>query len=298
MSRLRALRVPLVALLVMAAIGLGLWLAGRPTAVASTPPPGTPAQGSCWSVADGPARGTLPWAGPAVDCNSAHTVEIFHVGQVEHDVIVKERDASGADKALLVSLMYAEVRRVCGSFATQYLGANWHVAQLTVIADWIEPVADRFFGCGLARTADPAGTHLVEVTDSLRGVYTGEVPPPVTITCVTAPPGGEAVYVDCDKDHSSEFVGTYTVTPLGAPFDGASLKAAVLTGCGDQMARYLALPPGASRTDLVVAYVGPVTAPDWLGSDQTFACYARATVPVRGSIEGLGTRPLPAGGGG
>jgi hypothetical protein len=31
----------------------------------------------------------------------------------------------------------------------------------------------------------------------------------------------------------------------------------------------------------------------WVGSDQTFACYAMAAVPVRGSVRGLGTGPLP-----
>ena len=297
MTALRAWRVPLVVVLVVAAIGLGLWLANRPTPVSSTRPAGAPAEGSCWTVTDQAARGTLPWPGGPGPCTAAHTVEVVHVGQIEHDIIARERAASGGDRTLLVNLMYAEVRRVCGSFATGYLGGNWHAAQVTVIADWIEPVADRFFGCGLARTADAAGTRLVPVSDSLRGVYTGEVPPPVAITCVNAPPGGEAGYVDCAQNHTGEFIGTYTITPIGAPFDAARLKTAVEQGCGDQLTRYLVLPPGGSRSDLTVAYVGPVTAPDWLGSDQTFACYARAGTAVRGSVQGLGTRPLPAGGG-
>jgi hypothetical protein len=56
---------------------------------------------------------------------------------------------------------------------------------------------------------------------------------------------------------------------------------------------YLGLPAGADRPDLSAGYVGPTTAQTWLGSDQTFACYAVATDRLRGTIRSLGTRPLP-----
>ena len=65
-------------------------------------------------------------------------------------------------------------------------------------------------------------------------------------------------------------------------------------GCGQVALTYLGLPSTATRPDLKIGYVGPTTAETWLGSDQTFACYASADTPLRGTVRNLGTRPLPA----
>ena len=81
------------------------------------------------------------------------------------------------------------------------------------------------------------------------------------------------------------------ITPLDAPYDGAKVKQAAETGCAEVTGRYVKAP----RTDLRTAYVGPTSGADWLGSDQTFACYAMSTTPdrLKGSVKGLGTGPLP-----
>jgi hypothetical protein len=57
---------------------------------------------------------------------------------------------------------------------------------------------------------------------------------------------------------------------------------------------FVGLPAGtSSRTDLRASYVGPTSSLTWVGSDQSFACYASASTPIRGSIKGLGTGQLP-----
>jgi hypothetical protein len=86
-------------------------------------------------------------------------------------------------------------------------------------------------------------------------------------------------------------VGTYTITPPEAPFDAAKVRDAASTGCGLLVTRYV----GADRSDLRAGYVGPSTAGDWLGSDQTYACYAipTGTEPLTRTIKALGSGPLP-----
>jgi hypothetical protein len=99
-------------------------------------------------------------------------------------------------------------------------------------------------------------------------------------------------YVSCDTPHDGEFVGTYTVTPLNAPFDGPKLQQVVTGGCADLVGRYV----GAKRDDLRGAYVGPTTSRDWLGSDQTYACYAvvKTGTTLTRTVKGIGSGPLPA----
>ena len=41
------------------------------------------------------------------------------------------------------------------------------------------------------------------------------------------------------------------------------------------------------------AAVGPKTGSEWLGSDQTFACYLMSARPLKASVVKLGTGPLP-----
>jgi hypothetical protein len=98
-------------------------------------------------------------------------------------------------------------------------------------------------------------------------------------------------YVPCEEPHEGEFVGTYTITPPDAPFDAEKVRVAANSGCGELATRYV----GGTRTDLRAGYVGPTTAGDWLGSDQTFGCYALVTGAERprGSMKGIAAGPLP-----
>jgi hypothetical protein len=112
---------------------------------------------------------------------------------------------------------------------------------------------------------------------------------PLAIACVTD--DGGLVYAGCNDPHSGEYAGTYTVTPLDAPFDEKGVRGAATKGCAETVAKYVG---SSARTDLRAAYVGPASAADWLGSDQTFACYAMAVDGrLRGSLKGLAGRPLP-----
>ncbi len=84
------------------------------------------------------------------------------------------------------------------------------------------------------------------------------------------------------------------MTPLGAAFNGPELQTAVTSGCQKLLDAFLGLPAGTpSRTDLRSSYVGPTTSATWLGSDQSFACYATAPATMHATVKGLGTRPLP-----
>ncbi len=156
-----------------------------------------------------------------------------------------------------------------------------------MIADWIQPAENGFFGCGMAQTADPAGQGLVSRTGSLKGAAGG-----LAIECVSRT-GDSLAYTPCADPHDGEFVGIYTVTPLNAPFSQTGVADAANRGCGQAVLAYLGLPTTGSRADLRVGYVGPTTAETWLGSDQTFGCYALADVKVRGTIRSLDSRPLP-----
>jgi hypothetical protein len=285
MSR-RALGLIAAIVVVLLAVGGLEWWLNRPDPVPDATPAAAPAVGSCWQVEPAAARGTFPWPGSAAPCTAGHTAEVYHVGQVDHDLIVRARKG-GTDGKVANNLMLAEVRRACGGFASTYLGGDWHKARVTVLADWVSPQRDGFFGCALAQTLDAAGTRFATRTASLKSAV-GQL----AAACVAREAGGSA-YTPCDQKHDGEFVGTYTITPANAPFDAASVKDTASRGCGEVVRGYLGLVSSANRTDLSVGYVGPTTAQTWLGSDQTFACYALSSVPLRGSIRSLGARPLP-----
>jgi hypothetical protein len=274
----------------IALVGTGIWWFNRPEPIPTRPPASAPPVGSCWRVDAAGARAALPWSGAPVGCATEHTAEIFHVGQVDHELIGKARSARGSEVTLANNLMYAQARRACEAFASTYLGGDWHKDQVTVVANWVSPAGDGFFGCALAQVADPAGTSLVSRTSSLKA--TGDSGG-LAIECVRRGTGETLGYSRCDQEHDGEFVGTYTLTPPDAPFDANAVKDTATKGCGQVALGYLGLPITGNRADLQVGYVGPTTASTWLGSDQTFACYAMAGVKLRGSIHSLGTRTLP-----
>ena len=288
MARSWGPRLAAVGVLGLAAAGLVWWI-NRDTPIPSKPPAGAPTAGACWAVEPAAAKGAMPWPGAPVPCSSAHTAEVYHVGQVDHDLISRARAAKGDDAKMANNIMFAEVRRACGSFASVYLGGDWHRDQVTLLANWIAPARDGFFGCALVQVTGPGGTGYVTRVGSLKGI--GDAGP-LAITCV-ARTGDTVRYAACTGEHSGEFVGAYRITPDNAPFDGKAVAAAVTRGCGQVALSYLGLPADATRPDLKVGYVGPTSADTWLGSDQIFACYASADNPLRGTVRNLGTRPLP-----
>lgn len=288
----RPARVALVVAVVVLAVAGGLWWFTRPDPVRHTPPAGAPRAGSCFRVDAGAARAALPWQGREASCSGPHTVELFRVGQVDDDLIRSARGAEGDRAARAKVAMYAQARRACLDGADRFLGGSWHGGRLTVLANWIRPAADGFYGCAVAATLDPGAATFATSTATLRGTMAGGEHAALAIGCVRA--RGDALrYVDCATVHDGEYVGGYTLTPPGAPFDAASVRKAAESGCTRVALDYLGLRADSVRRDLRPAYVGPVSAEAWIGSDQTFACYAMAAVPVRGSVRGLGTGALP-----
>jgi len=162
---------------------------------------------------------------------------------------------------------------------------SFRTSRVRVVASWIVPQDTGYFACGLAEVADPAGKQFRDRTAGLAGAG-GQI----GIDCVEKAAGTDLRYVACDAPHDGEFVGAYTLTPPDAPFNADGVKAAATRGCADLAVTYI----GAARTDVYAAHVGPATASEWLGSDQTFACYAMASAGrLRGSVKGLADRPLP-----
>jgi hypothetical protein len=287
-------RLGIAAVVLVLLVAALVWWTHRPEPAKDKVTDKAPAVGSCWTVDLATARTNLPWQGSAVNCRAAHTVEVVQVAQVDHALIEKSRSAEGDEKKITDNLMYAEARRACGIAASTYLGSSWHRAQVTVLADWIKPASDGFFGCALAQTSDPGGQRVVTTDRSFRGLLAGDGVTPLDISCVSrGAPAGGLTYTPCAKQHDGEFVGVYSVTPANAPFDQTGVTNTVTGGCAALVLSYLGLAKDANRTDLSVGYVGPTSAATWLGSDQTFACYVMAAVKLRGSIRSLGTRPLP-----
>ena len=276
----------------MVAIGVGYW-ESRPDPIDTDLPASAPAVGSCWPVTeDTAARSAFPWPEPAVDCAAPHTAEVYHVAQVPVDLIRQARDSEGEDRTVAISLMYASARRDCSVRASDFLAGDWHSGRVTVLATWVDPPASGFFACSLAQTGDPAGATYVRRAGTLRGAL-GAAGAELAIGCVVRSGGGTA-FGRCDQPHDGEFVGAYTLLPENASFVEAGVREEANRGCGRLAATYLGLPADRGRSDLRVAYVGPLTAPEWLGSDQTFSCYAMSDVRLKASVRGLRTGRLPA----
>jgi hypothetical protein len=279
----------LAVLVVAAALVAGgsYWLT-RPDKVSAERPGDAPAAGSCWNVDEKAVAGAMPWPGRPVDCAARHTAEVFLVGQVDRELAAKAAAAKGDEAKLQQNLMYAQARRGCLAVAPEYLGGAWRASRVQVVASWIRPARNGFFGCAVVEAAAPGSKRIVPRTAGLHDALKTDG---LGIECVARDGGGEMAYTPCAQPHDGEFTGTYTLTPPDAPFVADKVGAAVTTGCGEVAARYI----GASRTDLRAAYVGPTSASDWLGSDQTFTCYTMVTGAdrLRGSVKGIGPGPLP-----
>jgi Septum formation len=267
-------------------VGGAYWLTRPASAgISATPPKAAPATGSCWLVDEKAAASAFPWPGKPVDCAARHTAEVFFVGQVDRELAARAATAKGEDAKLQQNLMYAQARRACIVHGSDFVGGDWHSARVQIIAGWIKPARSGHFGCAIVEATAPASKQFVARTASLRGAASA-----LPIACV-ARTGGALAYAGCDTSHDGEFVGTYTITPMDLPFDAQKVPASATTGCGNAMTSYV----GAARTDLRAGYVGPTSGADWLGSDQTYACYALASGAdkLRGSVKGIGSGPLP-----
>jgi hypothetical protein len=282
-----------IAVFVLAVVATGLWWFNRSAPIPSTPPKTTPAVGSCWDVDPSAVVATLPWPGSPVECANQHTAEVFYTGQVDHTLIKTVHGAKGQDAQIANVLIEAQARTGCTAHVQAYLGGPWRSAQLSVVPDFIAPKSDGFYACSVSQVSDPGGGQIVPRSGTLRGALTGSSAG-IGIDCYAAGAGGALSFVPCTQDHTGEYVGLYAVTPFGAPYDGPKLQAAVTNGCQAILNGFLGLPAGATkRPDLRASFVGPTSSVTWVGSDQSFACYATASATMRGSIKGLGTRPLP-----
>jgi hypothetical protein len=271
-----------------AAVAAGAYWLSRPEKVSAARPEAAPAVGSCWNVDEKGAAGAFPWPGAPVACTARHTAEVFLVGQVDRELTAKATSAKGTDAKVAQNLMYAQARRGCLAVAPKYLGGDWHSSRVQVVADWISPARSGFFGCAVVEAAAPGSKRFVPRTAGLRNALQSGG---LQIACVARDGGGEMAYAPCEQPHDGEFTGSYTITPPDAPFDAEKVRAAATSGCVQAVTGYV----GAARTDLRAGYVGPTSSSDWLGSDQTYACYALVTgaEKLRGSVNGIATGPLP-----
>jgi Septum formation len=278
----------------------GLYGLSRLTAertIPTTAPDNAPKAGSCWQVDEATAKQALPWPGISVDCNSEHTIEIFQIGQVGIDLIHRMDNAKGDDAKIVTNLLQAQVRRACVIQASVYLSGGWHNARLMVLASWIKPTGNGFYGCALAEVDGPGAQNFVHHKGSLKGSLKDGDAAPLAIGCVSRGAGDSTdalTYIPCAQPHDGEFVGSYTITPLDAPYDDGAVKNTAQRGCSEVAAKYLGIQGTGGRTDLNAGSVGPKTASDWLGSDQTYSCYAMAADgKLVGTIHNLGMKPLP-----
>ncbi|GAA1802967.1 hypothetical protein GCM10009835_22310 [Planosporangium flavigriseum] len=276
-----------VTVAVVGVVGGVYWLT-LPEKVSAERPKGTPAVGSCWNVDEGHAAGGFPWPGAPVACTAPHTAEVFLVGQVDRELAAKAARSKGDDAKVQQALMYAQARRGCLAAAPMFFGGDWHASRVQVVAAWIKPAGSGFFGCAAVEAVGPASKRFVTRTGSLREALKAGG---LGIECVARDGDNGMAYTPCDRPHDGEFTGTYTITPPNAPYDAAKLGSTATSGCAGLATSYV----GATRTDLRAAYVGPTSANDWLGSDQTFACYAMVAgaEKLRGSVKGIGAGPLP-----
>ena len=286
---------PVIVVVVVAAVVGVLWLVNRQSPIPDKPPATAPAVGSCWDVASSTVTAQPPWPSTPVSCTDSHTAEVYYVGQVDHDLVRNGRAAKGQQAQINTLLMTGEARAGCLAEVGAYLGGAWRASQVSIYPAFIAPASDGFYACSVAQVADPAGDRLVSRTASLSGALAGTAKKDLGIDCVSgaATPTSQLSFVTCDQLHVAEFVGLYTVTPLGAPFDKAQVEDAVSHGCTSMVYDYVGVPAGKSRPDLRISPVGPDTAALWVGSDQTFACYASGSLPWKGTVKNLGTRPLP-----
>lgn len=277
----------------VAIVGVAFWLSrpssGGTAADVGKKPDNLPVVGSCWPVDETAAVTALPWPGQPVDCGASHTAEVYYFSQVDPGLVRKAAAAKGDEATVQQNLMYAVARRTCIVLASSYLGGSWHDARVRVVANWIKPQQSGYFGCALVETADPAGNRFVRRTGTLKGGGSS-----LAIDCVSRD-GPSLRYSPCAQAHDGEFVGTYTVTPADAPFDETAVRNTAMKGCTQTALGFLGLSGDANRADLRSGYVGPTSAAEWLGSDQTFGCYVLAVSGrLRGSLKGLGTKPLPS----
>ena len=115
--------------------------------------------------------------------------------------------------------MAGEARAGCTVKGQKFLGDSPRGARVAVLPDFVRPADDGFYVCAMAQSTGPNNQSFVTRTTSMKGAAKA-----LGIECVASPASGGLAYVPCTQPHNSEYAGTYTVTPLGAPYDGTQLQ--------------------------------------------------------------------------
>ena len=290
-------RWPVIFVAALLVIVAAAYFLSRPPAdrtIPTSPPKGAPAVGSCWTVDPGVAQQAMPWPGSPVDCGAEHAAEVIFVAQASPDRLHRlDRAKAENEKKVVTNLLYAQARRACVVDATRYLAGGWHSGRVQVLASWIKPAENGFFACSLAEIDGPAATRFVSRTATVKAALQDGDKAPLAISCV-AQTGTVLTFSPCTGPHDGEFVGEYTITQPDAPFDDAAVTSATQRGCGEVAAMYLGISGSDNRTDLRAGAVGPSSASDWLGSDQTYSCYVMVNNgKLTATVKGLGLKPLP-----
>ena len=146
---------------------------------------------------------------------------MFHVGQAGEDLLHRLDEAEGDNVKIAQNLLYAQARRACVVEGTAFLGGNWHESKVQILASWITPATDGFFGCAVAPVTGPAGDELRPARASLA-----KAGPTLPIGCIAS-----LKYVDCAVPHDGEYSGSYSIAPMDAPFDETAVRNASAKGC-------------------------------------------------------------------
>ncbi|HTJ38551.1 MAG TPA: septum formation family protein [Dactylosporangium sp.] len=229
-----------------------------------------------------------------VDCAREHTVEVVATGELR-DPPVWDSDATRNAYA------------ACDAAASAYVGGDWHTGRLLPYLSvpsgqgWGAGV--RTWVCGLAEAADDLFAPK-QTTEPLHGRLRE-----LALGCVDLDGGDltadgfyrsvDAVLpVPCAQAHDTEFVGVWAA-PAGAfPADAQALNATVSKACFTQVAAFMGVTELQlyQRKDVYTFWDG-LTAAQWRLGDRVAHCFLNVSTntPLRTSLRGLGTKPLPQG---
>ncbi|MEV8513656.1 septum formation family protein [Dactylosporangium sp. NPDC051484] len=236
-----------------------------------------------------------------VDCATPHKLEVVKTGRFPDDISPPGWGSKAMQSA------YAD----CGKAASEYTGADWHTGWLFVhigrpsTAAWAGGA--RTYVCGLVEgESTNAYTPAVERTGSLKGALAAGTSP-VVRRCAkrtgveTDAQGfykraGAQRRIDCAAPHDAEFAGAIGLPPGPYP-SWAAQQDYVLPRCVEAVAGLFGLsePALRRRGDVKVEFTHLDDETEWLAGEHVSICYAvvASTHPVRGSLKGIGTGPLP-----
>lgn len=274
--------------------------AALPAASYAPPPVGTCLRGAVGAFE--------PSAAPleAVACDQPHAVEVVGAGTAAGDAA---GDAAGsAAPPAWGSEPSRAAFAECDQAATAYLGGDWRggrvfpVFRMPLPAVWQS--GGRQYLCGIAEASDDLFAPL-DRTGSVRGGL-GKDAQPLALTCVRlsgGDPDAKGFYrsvdavkpVACDAPHDTEFVGAWTAAAGDYPSQ-QRLKELAGDACYLKIAQFLGITQTQlyQRADVYTFWTG-LTANQWALGDRTAHCFLNvsAKTPLRASVRGLGTKPLP-----